>query len=187
MNSKKHFLLVIFIFLSSISFSQTKEHKWNVGLKNLWYNENRDSGTGYGLGIFVNHQMTIFNSPKWWLVNELGYERILSESKKNRPIFWYRDAGRYSVTIARDLTYKSNSLSLGLGLSFMYGYQLSGGITVNGEFTSLSYSDELSFGPAISLTYRNRDLSDRFGLRIEQEIYGRNRNVKGLSLLYRIY
>jgi len=182
----KYLLLINFILLSSLSFSQTKKKNVNVGIKNFWYNGNYDNATGYGLGVFVNHQMTIFNSPRWWLVNELGYERILSESENNQPLFWYQDAGRYSVTIARDLTYKNNCLTFGLGLSFMYGYQLLGGVTVNGEFTSLSYSDDLSFGPAISLTYRNSDISDRFGLRIGHEIYGSNSSVTGFSLLYRI-
>lgn len=185
----KYLISIIFILLSSLSFSQTKEQNWNVGLNNHWYieNNNRDTGTGHGLGVFVNHQMTIFNSPKWWLVNELGYDRIMSESVKNRPIFWPKDAVRYSVTIAREFSYKSNSLSLGLGLSFMYGYQLSAGIAVNGVFTSTDYRYELNYGPAISLTYRNSDISDRFGLRLERDIIIGNKRVTGLSLLYRIY
>ncbi|MCH7403800.1 hypothetical protein ACFOUP_16480 [Belliella kenyensis] len=131
--------------------------------------------------------MTIFNDPMWCLINEFGYERILSEPEENRPLFWFqRDAIRYSTSIGRSINYGSSNFTLALGLSFMYGNRLVGAINVNGECRNFNYQNELAFGPTVSVTYRNSDISERLGLRFEYEKYGRNNSVTSLSILYTI-
>lgn len=182
-------LIGILTLLSMSGYAQTKEQNWNIGLKNHWYDESRvNSPSGYGLGVFVNYQASIFNHSKWLMIHELGYDRILSKAETNNPIFWYQEgAVRLNSWIARTLDYKSNHFTFGLGLSMMYGNQLTGGAHVNGEFTNANYSYELSYGPVFSLTYSNSAISDRFGLRLDHERYDTRDKISSISLLYRLF
>ena len=179
------FLLAFFLLGISQSFAQSKENVWEVGIRNSWINRNASINTGYSLGAFVNHQMTIFDNSNWLLINELGYEKLITESDPNQPLFWYQNALRYRIVIARKFNYLSHQFFAGLGPSFMYGKQLMGGVRINGEFFNPNYQRELSYGPSISLSYKNKVVSDRLGVRFDFEVLEQNR-VVGFSLLYSI-
>ncbi|MFD2037181.1 hypothetical protein ACFSKL_20455 [Belliella marina] len=191
------YIILFFLLFAQVHLvlGQTnKAHYFDVGLRGILHTQPIGNLKTNGFGLLVNHSMTVFNNPNWYLRNEIAFERLFSKEGANRPLLrWYENSVRYKPTIERGFRFLDNNLTFGVGVSFYYGTILSSVIWQNDIPIEVGYRPELYYNPGFTLTYNNPSVSKKMSLRLDYD-FRRIANKSwsdwsrwtSLSVLYRV-